>query len=544
MFRRWLCVLLVMAAAPAVAEETRVFSPRADSVSVTIYRDVFALITETRTVDLPAGAVTVQFDGVVDTLIPTSAVVAGLDRRPLERNYRFDSLTPRALVRRSVGQEVMLTRTSRATGKVTQERAVIESANNGVVLRLRGGLEALYCSGLPEHLTFEKVPEGLDSRPNLSVSFAAGNAGTVTLTLSYLATGFGWQSDYVARLNPNGDRADIKGWATLHNATSSSLRDAQVQVVAGNLNVLDVDDGGSSPVGASAGADEEGYRREVRDEVLQEMRDDLESDYTKLSLLTGCFPTAPKTAFRTKVERIDSINAEDIGRSSDLDEVVVTGLRKSILQREALADYHLYRLPWRTDLNALQTKQAVFLHKRDVHIERFYSYWLAAEPDEADLKYLPLSVVIGFENKKSAGLGEPLPSGTWRFFEGNPSGDIFAGEAELRDQPVGAPFELKIGESIDLSMYASFDDDVGLLTDTERDDEDAQMDLRVSNGKPYPVVVEVLLERDDQYGKFRFLRNSRPVSTKHGNYRWRFTVPAAGDAALSYRVRPVETEDD
>ena len=49
----------------ARADETRVVSPRADSVSVTIYRDLFALVTETRSVDLPAGPVTLQFDCVV-----------------------------------------------------------------------------------------------------------------------------------------------------------------------------------------------------------------------------------------------------------------------------------------------------------------------------------------------------------------------------------------------------------------------------------------------------------------------------------------------
>ena len=44
--------------------------------------------------------------------------------------------------------------------------------------------------------------------------------------------------------------------------------------------------------------------------------------------------------------------------------------------REELGDYQLYRLPWATDLNARQTKQAVFLGKPRVKIERYYSYRL------------------------------------------------------------------------------------------------------------------------------------------------------------------------
>ena len=70
-------VLLALAALSAAhADEPRVISPRPDSVSVTIYRDLFALVTETRTIDLPAGPVTLVFDGVVETLIPQSAVIA------------------------------------------------------------------------------------------------------------------------------------------------------------------------------------------------------------------------------------------------------------------------------------------------------------------------------------------------------------------------------------------------------------------------------------------------------------------------------------
>ena len=72
----------------------------------------------------------------------------------------------------------------------------------------------------------------------------------------------------------------------------------------------------------------------------------------------------------------------------ELEEVTVTGLRASRLaDREDLADYHLYRLPWPTDLNARQTKQAVFLDKRAVKVERFYRHFLDASdyyPDEEE----------------------------------------------------------------------------------------------------------------------------------------------------------------
>ena len=63
-----------------------------------------------------------------------------------------------------------------------------------------------------------------------------------------------------------------------------------------------------------------------------------------------------------------------------LDEVVLTAAKRA--ERENLADYQLYRLPWATDLNAYQTKQAAFLSKPAVKIERFYRVFVF--PIEAD----------------------------------------------------------------------------------------------------------------------------------------------------------------
>ena len=129
-------------------------------MSVTIYRDLFALITETRTVDLPAGPVTLSFDGVVETLLPQSAVVARHRRAWLEeRNYDFDRLTPANLLRQVHRQDRDAHAHHPAHGQGRQVAATMVAANDeGVVLRTSDGNEALHCSGLPERLTFDEIP--------------------------------------------------------------------------------------------------------------------------------------------------------------------------------------------------------------------------------------------------------------------------------------------------------------------------------------------------------------------------------------------------
>ena len=59
---------------------------------------------------------------------------------------------------------------------------------------------------------------------------------TATVTLSYLASGFDWQANYVATLSPDGDRVDLFAWLTLANGDETSFRNADTQAVAGRLN--------------------------------------------------------------------------------------------------------------------------------------------------------------------------------------------------------------------------------------------------------------------------------------------------------------------
>jgi hypothetical protein len=54
--------------------------------------------------------------------------------------------------------------------------------------------------------------------------------------LSYLTTGLGWQADYVVELSPNDDKLDLSGWITLTNTSGATYSNAQLQLVAGDVN--------------------------------------------------------------------------------------------------------------------------------------------------------------------------------------------------------------------------------------------------------------------------------------------------------------------
>jgi hypothetical protein len=547
--RRMVPVFFALATLPVAAEEVQVISPRADSVSVTIYRDLFALITETRTVDLPAGPVTLVFDGVVDTLLPQSAVVSDTNRSVSEGNYDFDRLTPASLLRKSIGRTVTLTRMNPATGRARQVAATLIAANSrGIVFQTADGNEALHCSGLPEALSFREIPGELKREPQLSIRLPAGEPGRRQVRVSYLAQGIGWQANYVAQL---GERMDLLGWITLQNSTASGFRDASVQVVAGKLNLLSSeDDRGTSPIGASADYGPDASVEEDRDQAMEEMREDFDADAAPVEYFGGCYPQGHTKIIASDVGRLPDANlAEAMQRVSvgeELEEVIVTGFRGSMAVREQLADYQLYRLPGTTDLQARQTKQVAFLHKPQVKYERFYSVRLADSVDfEADPEdpILPL-VKLGWINRESEGLGEPLPTGKVRFFEAGPSGAIFTGDDRMPDTSVGTPVELLLGRANDLVFHI---DNLSDLDEPELSPGNTlrallthriyfPLQLRVTSAKTLPVTMEIRQGPLDQIDDFRVKGASRPTQRKAGDYMWRFAVPANGEATLSYRV--------
>src|SRR5258708_35423427 len=119
----------MLAAAPAIAADVLASIP--SDVSVTVYRAPdrgsgsinldelggFALISETRTVHLPAGSSRLKFEGVADGIEPASAILTGLPRGIIEKNRDAKLLSPAALIEPAPGKPVERLRRNRKAGK-------------------------------------------------------------------------------------------------------------------------------------------------------------------------------------------------------------------------------------------------------------------------------------------------------------------------------------------------------------------------------------------------------------------------------------------
>jgi hypothetical protein len=347
--------------------------------------------------------------------------------------------------------------------------------------------------------------------------------------LSYLAHGFAWNADYVANSNATGERVDLSGWITLENMTGASFPQAEVQVVAGKLNLLDESDGGTSAFGATADFPEESGLNETRDETRTEMRDELEARHGELALLDGCFseplpppPPGPPRTLRNAIVAQDAAEMEEI--------VVVTGFRASMAVRESLADYQMYRLPTATDLGARQTKQVLFLHQPQVRVRRFYAINLSPGGVEDDEPFYAVGVQVAWTNKKSEGLGIPMPGGVVRWFDEFGDGRIFAGEDRVEDRPVGTRTELLLGQAPDVVAEVS---DVGEHVENGYD-----LRMRITNAKLLAAPVEVRQHIEEHYQIHPRIRASSTRAARKDDYfLWTLDVPPGGERSLTYRLQ-------
>jgi hypothetical protein len=225
----WLACLLA-AAGVCAADRT---------LSVTIYADDLALITDHRDIDVKGGRQRIEFQDVSAQIRPETVSLAAADVGILEQNFDFDLLTPAKLMEKAVGREVTIVRVNPATGAEAREQAEVLATNGGVVLKIGQRIEVLRDDGLPVRVIFDKVPDNLRARPTLSVTINGGRAGTRPATLSYLTPGLGWRADYVALYDEGDNKIDLQGWVTLTNSSGSTYENAQTLLVAGSPAEVD-----------------------------------------------------------------------------------------------------------------------------------------------------------------------------------------------------------------------------------------------------------------------------------------------------------------
>lgn len=512
--------LLGPAATPAIAADSLAESLSAvpSAVAVTVYRapqresgsvnldalEGFALITETRTVHLPAGLSRLRFEGVADGIEAASAIVTGLPESVIEKNRDAKLLSPSALMAAAVGKPVTLLRTDKKTGKVQRlAGTVLSDAQGGVVFQTAQGIEALRCSGLAETFLFSGTTDGgstgLAATPTLSVQVRSAVPLTKTVTLSYLARGFDWAADYVATLSEDGKTVDLGAWVTLANGNGVGFPDAHTQVVAGRVNresgeVEPLDMGGP--------------------------------------ILAQCWPRGSTSdqvppihlALAMRGMATDRMYKMALAAPAPAAEMAFTAARK--VEQEQLGDLKLYRVPDRTTVASRQSKQVRLLDRVGVPVSFVYGADIAAGGSNGAM---PADLLLRTRNDAANHLGLPLPSGRVAVFARRQGAQLLQHESDLRDLAVDEELEIDMGES----------SDVRLAVRTQKADSDPHpvhevTRVDVSNARPAAVPFELRLRLAEGS---RVVRADHTVGRKNGRPIFRFDVPANGSVTLQFETQ-------
>ncbi|MCH7905421.1 MAG: hypothetical protein IH944_12775 [Armatimonadetes bacterium] len=370
---------------------------------ITIYNQGFALVKEQRTLNLIAGIQEVAIEDVAALIEANSVGIRSLSSSGsfsvLEQNYRYDLISPQAILNKAVGKQIIFNRVlpdgskerisgillSAPTAVISQGGGRSSMTWNGMVIRTDDGRIILNPSGEIEVST---IPEGLISRPTLIWLVDSIRAGPQTVELSYITQGMSWTADYVLSLNKEGTIGDLKGWVTLTNNSGATFPNAKLKLLAGEV-----------------------------------------------------FRVGPK-ALPMSDEGVATMRAGAGGGFAE----------------EQFSEYHLYTLGRPTDVRNREMKQVSLLEAFDVPVRRKlivdamrnYRNWQPREGGIGRGLIKPL-VFYEFKNDEASNLGMPLPRGIVKVFQRDSTDSLqLVGEAPIDHTPKNEEISLPVGRAFDV----------------------------------------------------------------------------------------------
>lgn len=408
MKRRLLAGALIVLALPTAAAE--VTSARPDRVAATLYQSTpgfpdVALISETRSIRLPAGDNVIHFEGVASTLIPQTARVEGLPTAPRHADFDYALFDAATVLDKSVGGPAELIQSppkaseTRRVGKLVSRQGIVAFEDEA-------GIEAFGCGGPPARLVVG-IPPGLRSKPALSVRVQTDRPGRHSIRLSYLAERIRWRAVYVARFARDGRSFDLEGRIVLENGSATSFDRTPTRFVVGNVPRL----------------------RETRAPWIAAARPQREC-WGKGRTSDPVFDRRPEMLVAGAEQHFISASAAAPAPASK-----PAGRE---VEQEALGDLKLFRLEEPVRIAALQQKLFTFMAATGVKAEPFFIVPVVTSQ----------SIISGsarqawrVNNTKAAGLGKPLPHGTVTLYGG---GNTFLGADDISvGIPEGRSFALQ-----------------------------------------------------------------------------------------------------
>jgi len=465
------------------------------SLLLTIFGD-FATVRDTRDVALNSGINHIAFTDISPQLAPQTAFLTDVrSNHPIwvsEQSFDANLVGANSLYQSFVGHTVTVITTDPKSLATSHETATLISTD-GPVLKFRNRVEV----GVPPNarIVYPYIPSSLLADPALEADIGTTAAGSSRLALTYLTGGFAWSADYIMRLDPAIDQADIDVLATVTNNSGTDYPNARLQFVSGDVQRI-------TPVEAMNEA-----------KVLGRVTAQVTSDVYTVGGASGT-------------------------------------------TRQPLLEFYLYNVPKSTTLLRNETKQYTLFSAQSVPVQETFEIEYSTPTSDVGgdgETRLGVETYVGFADKGPK-LGIPLPRGLIHIYKSDESGVAdFVGEASIDRTPRLGYVKLDLGQSSDVTAKhvqtyfhqayaiptppprgAIITTDAYLITDTaER--------ITVSNGKTKPVTADIYVQMPPGWHITNETATHAELSSSL--VRWSLAVPASGSTTLTYSLRVQSPSD-
>ncbi len=447
--------------------------PLSDGVSLAIYNQGTALVQDRRTFTFQQGLNTLDFTDVAAGIDPTSVTFVSLTDPTgtvvLEQNYVYDLVGSSALLQRYLDQSIVV-----ITTDGTEYQGTLLSGSSDIILRQDDGQVIVISPTNIRDLRFPNLPGGLITRPTLRWVIQAAQAGEQQIELTYLTSGMNWAANYNLLLATDNQSLSLNGWVTLNNTSGGAYTDAQVKLVAGDLNRL------PQPSVMQMGA--------IMDEAAPAAPPVEQRNFSEYKLYQI---TRPVTVGANETKQVEFVTAANV----------------------AAHTFYVY-----------DASQPYYAGGSPITDQYYGQTGITAVQN-----------YLTFNTGEASGLGVPLPAGNIRVYQQDVDGSaLLIGENSIDHTPKGEDVQLLLGSAFDL-VGARIQKDFKLISGNVLEE---TYEIHLRNHKDSGSVEIRVPEHLFRWSNWEIVSASTDYTQLDSNtIEFRPQVPAGGETVITYTVR-------
>lgn len=501
-------VLLVLGLVTIVKIHAAKNGMRAPSgLALTIYNQQFAVVRQPVELNLQQGVNNVRYSETTAHLEPDSVMLRDPSGEHqlqiLEQNYRNDAVTEARLLSAYEGKEIEFEVSRDGKPQIIKARLIRsgyvphysafqrygsqyqfqqvtvaspEAGEGSPIVEVDGQIQF----GLPGRPIFPSLTNDSLMKPTLDWLLRSDFTGAVNAELSYVTGGMTWAADYNAVAPENGDKLDITGWVTMDNQSGKTFDQAEIKLMAGEVNKL-------QPTNMEYAYAVNGLAMDTRAMNGPQVMEKAFDEYHLYTL------QRPVTLHDRETKQVEFIRASNV----KADRIYVYDGAKFPSQYQ----YWGYE----------QIRQ-----NREYGTEMNPDVWVMQE----------------IVNSRSNNLGMPLPKGRVRFYRRDIDGALeFIGENEIKHTPTDETLRIFTGNAFDL-VGERRQTDYQIDLNAHKIDESFEIKLR--NHKKEAANVRVV-EHLYRCLNWEIARKSDDfIKTDSRTAEFRVRIPAGGEKVLTY----------